>query len=249
LFQLDTMEVLASILASAWNDHVLEPKHLPLQDTNDRFLANIQRDGTYSVVPRVPAGEITPDQLIVLGQVAKKFGLYTKITGGQRIDLFGAQVHQLPLIWADLIAAGVGERFHVYVLSDTDDAAIAAQEDASFGVLAKRWDGRIALTYRRRADNAGFKAGNVRDFCERWGDRHDLADGRLFESFLNQNTNKCFLERLRAGVSAALHRSATHRRRLFLRCRNPNTSHQQMPYSPGILLLGGSHGLAYARRI
>ena len=103
----------ASILASAWNDHVLEPKHLPLQDTNDRFLANIQRDGTYSVVPRVPAGEITPDQLIVLGQVAKKFGLYTKITGGQRVDLFGARLEELPSIWAELIAAGF-ESGHAY---------------------------------------------------------------------------------------------------------------------------------------
>jgi nitrite reductase (NADH) large subunit len=84
-----------------------------LQDTNDYFLANIQKDGTYSVVPRVPGGEITPEKLIVIGEVAKKFGLYTKITGGQRIDLFGAQVHQLPLIWKELIAAGF-ESGHAY---------------------------------------------------------------------------------------------------------------------------------------
>src|SRR4029078_11533561 len=69
----------ASILASAWNEHVLDKKHLPLQDTNDRFLANIQRDGTYSVVPRVPGGEITADKLIALGQVAQRYGLYAKI--------------------------------------------------------------------------------------------------------------------------------------------------------------------------
>ena len=84
-----------------------------IQDTNDRFLANIQRNGTYSVVPRVPGGEITPQQLIVLGEVAKKYDLYTKITGGQRIDLFGAQVHELPLIWKDLIDAGF-ESGHAY---------------------------------------------------------------------------------------------------------------------------------------
>jgi len=84
-----------------------------IQDTNDRFLANIQRNGTYSVVPRVAAGEITPDQLIVIGEVAKKYDLYTKITGGQRIDLFGAQVHELPLIWKDLIDAGF-ESGHAY---------------------------------------------------------------------------------------------------------------------------------------
>jgi len=103
----------ASIMASAWNEQILEPKHAHLQDTNDRFLANLQRDGTYSVVPRCPGGEITPDQLIVLGQVAKKYKLYTKITGGQRVDLFGARVEQLPPIWAELIAAGF-ESGHAY---------------------------------------------------------------------------------------------------------------------------------------
>src|SRR5688572_16407396 len=92
---------------------ILKPRHAPLQDTNDHFLANLQKDGTYSVVPRVPGGEITPDKLIVIGTVAKKYGLYTKITGGQRIDLFGAQVHQLPLIWRELIDAGF-ESGHAY---------------------------------------------------------------------------------------------------------------------------------------
>ena len=53
------------------------------------------------MVPRVPGGEITPEQLIVIGEVARDFGLYTKITGGQRIDMFGARVDQLPEIWAD----------------------------------------------------------------------------------------------------------------------------------------------------
>ena len=103
----------ASILASTWNEHILETPHVSLQDTNDYYLANIQRDGTYSVVPRVPGGEITPDKLIVLGEVAKEFGLYTKITGGQRIDLFGARVEQLPHIWQRLVEAGF-ESGHAY---------------------------------------------------------------------------------------------------------------------------------------
>ena len=103
----------ASILASLWNENVLDPAHATLQDTNDRFLANIQRGGDYSVVPRVPGGEITPEKLIALGEVAKKFGLYTKITGGQRIDLFGAPAHLLPEIWEELIAAGF-ESGHAY---------------------------------------------------------------------------------------------------------------------------------------
>lgn len=103
----------ASILASTWNDYILERSHVGLQDTNDAFLANIQKDGTYSVIPRVPGGELTPDKLIVLGEVAKEFGLYTKITGGQRIDLLGARVDQLPQIWRKLIDAGF-ESGHAY---------------------------------------------------------------------------------------------------------------------------------------
>ncbi|MFP6618048.1 MAG: nitrite reductase large subunit NirB [Pirellulaceae bacterium] len=102
-----------SILASLWNEMISDPDHHTLQDTNDRFLANMQRGGLYSVVPRVPGGEITPDKLIVLGRVAKKYGLYTKITGGQRVDLFGAQLHQLPDIWEELIEAGF-ESGHAY---------------------------------------------------------------------------------------------------------------------------------------
>ena len=102
-----------SILASLWNDYVLEEKHVGLQDTNDTFLANMQKNGTYSVVPRIAGGEITPDKLIVLGEVAKKYDLYTKITGGQRIDLFGARVQQLPSIWKELVDAGF-ETGHAY---------------------------------------------------------------------------------------------------------------------------------------
>lgn len=103
----------ASMLASTWNEHILSTPHVGLQDTNDYYLANIQKDGTYSVVPRVPGGEITPNQLIALGEVATEFGLYTKITGGQRIDLFGARVDQLPLIWKKLVDAGF-ESGHAY---------------------------------------------------------------------------------------------------------------------------------------
>lgn len=102
-----------SILASINNEYILAKSHVPLQDTNDRFLANMQKDGTYSIVPRIAGGEITPDKLIVLGQVAKKYNLYTKITGGQRIDLFGARVNELPLIWKELIDAGF-ETGHAY---------------------------------------------------------------------------------------------------------------------------------------
>lgn len=103
----------ASILSSVFNEIILSDGRDALQDTNDRSLANMQRGGTYSVVPRVPGGEITPIQLIALGQTADKFGLYTKITGGQRIDLFGASKHQLPDIWEQLGKAGF-ESGHAY---------------------------------------------------------------------------------------------------------------------------------------
>ncbi|SDZ99066.1 nitrite reductase large subunit NirB [Microbulbifer marinus] len=103
----------ASILASLWNEHIHKKPHVGLQDTNDTFMANMQKNGSYSVVPRVPGGEITPDRLIVLGQVAKKYNLYTKITGGQRVDLFGARLEQLPEIWRELIDAGF-ETGHAY---------------------------------------------------------------------------------------------------------------------------------------
>lgn len=103
--------VIASIFASIFMETA--NRQVPIQDSNDRFLANIQRNGTYSVVPRVPGGEITPEKLVVLGKVAKKYDLYTKITGGQRIDLFGAQLHELPLIWNELIEAGF-ESGHAY---------------------------------------------------------------------------------------------------------------------------------------
>ncbi|MFC4455397.1 nitrite reductase large subunit NirB [Deinococcus sonorensis] len=103
----------ASILASQHNEYILGEPHAPLQDTNDAYLANIQKNGTYSVMPRVPGGEITPERLVVLGEVARKYGLYCKITGGQRIDLLGARLDQLPAIWGELVAAGF-ESGHAY---------------------------------------------------------------------------------------------------------------------------------------
>lgn len=103
--------VVASIFSSIYNDTA--NKHVTTQDTNDRFLANIQRNGTYSVVPRVAGGEITAEKLIVIGQVAKQFDLYTKITGAQRVDLFGAHLDDLPKIWKILIDNGF-ESGHAY---------------------------------------------------------------------------------------------------------------------------------------
>lgn len=102
-----------SLLASCWNDYVLKAEHTPLQDSNDLFLGNIQKDGTYSVIPRSAGGEITPQGLVAIGEVGRRYNLYTKITGSQRIGLFGAQKDDLPAIWSELIAAGF-ETGHAY---------------------------------------------------------------------------------------------------------------------------------------
>lgn len=105
--------VIASLLASLGAGHVLGGDRAALQDTNDHVMANLQKDGSYSVVPRIPGGEVTPEGLIAIGEVAREFGLYTKITGGQRIDLFGARIDQLPAIWRRLVDAGF-ESGHAY---------------------------------------------------------------------------------------------------------------------------------------
>jgi nitrite reductase (NAD(P)H) len=108
--------VIASVFSSLYNRHIVDKPVHGLQETNDRYLGNIQRNGTYSVIPRVSAGEITPEKLIVIGNVAKKYGLYCKITGGQRIDMFGAKKQDLPAIWEELIAGGM-ETGHAYAKS------------------------------------------------------------------------------------------------------------------------------------
>ncbi|MBW7981297.1 nitrite reductase large subunit NirB [Enterobacillus tribolii] len=102
-----------SLLASCWNEYVLQPELAPLQDTNDTFLANMQKDGTYSVIPRSAGGEITPEGLVAIGKIAREYNLYTKITGSQRIGMFGAQKDDLPAIWQKLLDAGF-ETGHAY---------------------------------------------------------------------------------------------------------------------------------------
>ncbi|MFF3018420.1 nitrite reductase large subunit NirB [Streptomyces sp. NPDC057939] len=98
--------VLGTLAPDLGIGHILRGEQAALQDTNDLFLANLQKDGSYSVVPRVAGGEITPEQVIALGEVARDYGLYTKITGAQRIGLFGVRKEQLPDIWRRLGGAG-----------------------------------------------------------------------------------------------------------------------------------------------
>lgn len=128
----------ASIIASlaptiGASGYVLEGEQASLQDSNDHFLANLQKNGSYSVVPRIPGGEITPEGLIVIGEIARDFGLYTKITGGQRIDMFGARVEQLPLIWTRLVDAGF-ESGHAYGKSLRTVKSCVGQTWCRYGV-------------------------------------------------------------------------------------------------------------------
>ncbi|MFI5428155.1 hypothetical protein [Aeromicrobium sp. UC242_57] len=125
--------VAASILSSLGKGHVLDRENAALQDSNDHVMANLQKDGTYSVVPRIPGGEVTPEGLIAIGQVAADYGLYTKITGGQRIDLFGARIEQLPQIWKRLVDAGF-ESGHAYGKSLRTVKSCVGQSWCRYGV-------------------------------------------------------------------------------------------------------------------
>lgn len=125
---------IASILSVLVGEHVLEGENATLQDTNDHVMANMQKDGTYSVVPRMPGGEVTPEGLLAIGQIAKDFALYTKITGGQRIDMFGARLEQLPEIWGRLVDAGF-ESGHAYGKSLRTVKSCVGSTWCRYGVL------------------------------------------------------------------------------------------------------------------
>jgi nitrite reductase (NADH) large subunit len=92
---------LASLLKSLWNEEYIDERDARF--INDRVHANIQKDGTFSVVPRIYGGVTSPDELIRIGEVAKKYDVpMVKITGGQRIDLLGVPKDRLPDVWRDL---------------------------------------------------------------------------------------------------------------------------------------------------
>ncbi|GAA3174693.1 MULTISPECIES: nitrite reductase large subunit NirB [Streptomyces] len=158
--------VIASLAPSVGADgYVLDGEQAALQDTNDHHLANLQRNGSYSVVPRIPGGEITPEKLIVIGEVAREFRLYTKITGGQRIDLLGARVEQLPRIWARLVAAGF-ESGHAYGKALRTVKSCVGQAWCRYGVQdSVRM--AIALELRYRGLRAPHKLKSAVSGCAR----------------------------------------------------------------------------------
>jgi nitrite reductase (NADH) large subunit len=151
--------VVASILATLGIGHVLAPDQAPLQDTNDHLLANLQKDGTYSVVPRMPGGEVTPEQLLELAEVARDFGLFTRITGAQRIGMFGARQDQLPAIWRRLVDAGF-ESGHAYGKSLRQVKTCIGSAWCRFGVQdSATMAVRLELRYRGLRAPHKFKMG------------------------------------------------------------------------------------------
>lgn len=149
----------ASVLASQRDEYVLDAGRGGLQDTNDRALANMQRNGTYSVVPRMPGGEITPEKLIVIGEVAKKYGLYTKLTGALRITMLGARLEQLPEIWKELVEAGF-ESGQAYGKALRNVKSCLGSTWCRYGVLDSVGMGiRLELRYRGLRSPHKFKMG------------------------------------------------------------------------------------------
>ena len=84
-------------------------------------------------------------------------------------------LRNLQAMLEDIAQDQLGSFFHVFVLSDTNEVSIAEEERASFEEMRKNWSPQIQITYRCREDNTGFKAGNIADFCQRWGKDHDFA--------------------------------------------------------------------------
>ena len=101
-----------------------------------------------------------------------------------RNELPARIIRNLEPMLAGIAASGYGDRFHLYLLSDTNEADLARDEETHFSDLAQRWRDRVVITYRRRTVNTGYKAGNIRDFCEHWGDRHEFAVTLDADSFM-----------------------------------------------------------------
>jgi len=122
---------------------------------------------------RDPVAVVTPVAARVRGD--EPITTSTAILMCTRNELPDRVVRHLAPLLEGLVARGAAGRFHLYILSDTDDPSIAASEDARFTDLAAAFQQRLIVSYRRRTANTGFKAGNIQDFCKRSGGDHDFA--------------------------------------------------------------------------
>jgi membrane glycosyltransferase len=137
------------------------------------ILMRFARDPVATVVPSV--ARVRGDEPITAS---------TAITIFVRNEPPDRVIRNLDAMMREIDAAGAGDRFHLYVLSDTSRADIASLEEHGFRALAAQWRDRIAVTYRRRELNTGFKAGNFWDFCLRWGGQHEFAVTLDTDSFM-----------------------------------------------------------------
>jgi nitrite reductase (NADH) large subunit len=132
---------LASLLETMWADEFVDERDARF--INDRVHANIQRDGTFSVVPQMKGGVTNSWQLRRIADVADKYAIpMIKLTGGQRIDLLGVRKEDLPAVWADLdmpsgyaygksfrtVKTCVGSDFCRYGVGDSTALGIAIEE-------------------------------------------------------------------------------------------------------------------------
>jgi membrane glycosyltransferase len=129
-----------------------------------------------------PASAVMPSAASVRGD--ERVTASTAILLCVRNELPGRIIRNLEPMLSGIVASGYGKCFHLYVLSDTSDVELAANEETHFSDLARRWRDRVAITYRRRTVNTGYKAGNIREFCERWGTRHKFAVTLDADSFM-----------------------------------------------------------------
>jgi len=118
-----------------------------------------------------PAKHVFPDLDKATGQ--EEITASTAVAMCIRNEDVDQVTRNLNAMIARLVASGNAERFHFYVLSDSSFEDVIEAEAVAFGQLEKDWVDQMAITYRLRETNPGFKAGNIRDFCERWGDQHD----------------------------------------------------------------------------
>ena len=126
------------------------------------WLLHGARDGVARVAPYATAGH--SDEAIHL-----KIAVLMTV----RNEEPSRALARLRVVKTSLDRTGFGDRFAYFILSDTSDAEIAVREE----MAVRAWqqsEGQAAIAYRRRSDNVGFKAGNLRDFCERWGKDFDL---------------------------------------------------------------------------
>lgn len=127
------------------------------------WLLHVHKDPMAEVAPYAAAGDDTAPLQIK-----------TAVLMTLRNEDPDRAILRLRTVKAGLDASGEGGTFSYFVLSDTNDPAVAAAEDQAVAAWRSEDPDRDRITYRRRTDNTGFKAGNVRDFCERWGKDYEL---------------------------------------------------------------------------